>query len=103
MLFTYGDTIYNPAGFKIPPELLVHEYVHIGQQLDTSPELWWKMYVKDDQFRLGVEIPAHRAEAEWLHKNGRDWKHVADRLAGPLYGNLVAREYVVDLLGKFAY
>jgi hypothetical protein len=103
VIFTYGSTIYAPSGTVLPPELVIHEYVHIKQQMDCDPELWWGMYIDNLNFRLGVEIPAHKAEAEFLTRAGKDWSHVAARLASPLYGNMVTKDEAVGLLKDFAY
>lgn len=103
VLFTYGAIIYNPAGFKVPPELIEHEKVHIAQQADVDPAAWWRLYLTNANFRLGVEIPAHKAEAEWLRSNGRKWEHVARRLASPLYGSVISEDEAVELLRDYTY
>ena len=53
VVFTYGNTIYNPDNIKINKLLLEHEKVHIRQQ-GTNPEEWWKRYLIDKDFVLAV-------------------------------------------------
>jgi hypothetical protein len=89
VIFTYGDTIYNPAGTTLPPELIAHEMVHIEQQHGVDPEVWWGMYLGDQRFRLGMEIPAHKAELDYLRVLKRPFMHVPARLIGPLYAGVL--------------
>lgn len=89
VIFAYGDAIYNPSKMKIPPELLVHEAVHLRRQ-DGDPATWWARYIKEPRFRLEEEIPAHAAEYRDLCARGLERiTHIAERLASPLYGGLV--------------
>jgi hypothetical protein len=101
VLFCFGDTIYNPKGIKIPPQLMVHEGVHSGQQ-GNDPFEWWKRYIADATFRLDQELPAHRAEWQFLRDGWRssipvveanDTLHlIAWRLSSPLYGSMIGYE-----------
>ena len=59
IVFTYGDTIYNPYGGVIPPHLVVHEHTHTIQQGD-NPDGWWKKYLTDDKFRCSQEVEAYQ-------------------------------------------
>src|ERR1700687_5228004 len=61
VLFCWGHTIYNPSKIVIPDYLVCHEYVHCGQQ-GKEPVFWWQHYLRDPDFRLAQEIPAHQAE-----------------------------------------
>lgn len=106
VLFTYGDTVYNPSGIKIPPQLIAHERVHIAQQQQTLADLWWSQYLWSAEFRLDQEIPAHQAEYRYLLEHGvtnralrrRHLPRIAKRLSGPLYGHLIGREKAIRLL-----
>lgn len=96
IFFAYGNTIYNPSGKIIAPELLAHEMVHsIQTEARGGPECWWEMYLEDTDCRREWEIEAHRVEYEYvqLHSNRafrrRAAKLISARLAGPLYGNLM--------------
>lgn len=98
VIFTFGDTIYNPDGGDVSPELRAHEGVHFSRQTNeiAKIEAWWQRYLVDPEFRYNEEAPAHRAEYKAYCALHRDYNqrarflhHVADRLAGPLYGGLV--------------
>ncbi|HEX6992373.1 MAG TPA: hypothetical protein VF151_10825 [Gemmatimonadales bacterium] len=98
ILFAWGDKIYNPENAPVTRALQAHEYVHGTRQghADRNIEAWWKRYIADPQFRLEEEIPAHRAEYQFLRRSTRDrnrWNAylvtVAGKLASPLYGKLV--------------
>lgn len=96
ILYAYGDTIYNPMDFVIAPQLIAHEEQH-GQRQDLlGVEHWWDLYLKRESFRLQEETLAHRAEYQHMVSNapnrfGRRMalKHVAQRLAAPLYGRII--------------
>ena len=98
VFFTYGDTIYNPDGIDIPEDVIVHEKHHMKQQTtDTTPELWWGKYLRDEHFRIEQEakcygkqyafvcktMPDRNERSRFLHK-------LATSLSGPLYGYSVA-------------
>jgi len=94
-IFTYGDTIYNPSGGVLTPELLAHEAVHEGQQ-GADPQAWWDRYMVDDQFRLEQELEAHRVEYQAFCARVKDrnrravfLNQIATRLASPMYGRVV--------------
>jgi hypothetical protein len=94
VIFAWGDTIYNPTGVEIAPQLLAHEAVH-GQRQGSDTVGWWHQYIDSKSFRLAEEIPAHQAEYNWLlnHSLSRQarrsaLKVTARRLAAPLYGSM---------------
>ena len=111
ILFAWGGRIFNPAGVPVPPELMAHERVHGERQLQGATDgtaegehaigLWWGCYVKDPVFRFEEELLAHVAEFKMLCDCQRHaWRsernmrrtlvrHVARKLAAPLYGNLI--------------
>ena len=98
VIFCWGDTIYNPTGMKIAPQLRVHEAVHSTQQ-GNDPETWWNHYIADPAFRLEQEIPAHRAEYRCVLGSGLNdgpvlemLDRIAERLSSPLYGSLIDYE-----------
>lgn len=118
---------------KISRELHAHEEVHGERQLsidrsliktpfkrmlgahpgvDDCAKTWWAIYLKDPFFRLQEELPAHITEYQAFVKRhgpaGRTVQYlniVAQKLASPIYGNVVtpalARELIlgVALLG----
>lgn len=97
IIFTYGLVIYNPSAQPIGLELLAHEAVHTRQQ--KNPGAWWDRYLKDKQFRFDQELEAHCVEFEQRalmepgrHARRRYLAMTAERLAGPLYGNLMKKK-----------
>ena len=70
-VFVYGDTIYNPSGDKIPPDVVVHEEVHMRQQREyASPDMWYALYIHDKDFRLTQEVEAYAVQYQFLKRNG---------------------------------
>lgn len=94
-IFAWGNTIYNPHGVPIPPELIAHENVHMQRQAG-DPLSWWKKYITDPQFRLNEELMAHAAEYRYIVENSsRNQRRIAlkvtaQRLAARLYGSLIS-------------
>jgi len=95
VIFTYGDTIYNPHGVSISEWLLEHEKVHMKQQ-QAGVEDWWKRYLEDPAWRLEQELEAHQREfrvfCNKVHnreKRNKALVTMASRLASPMYGNLI--------------
>lgn len=96
-IFTYGDTIYNPAGVEIDPSFIAHEEVHGVQQskYPGGPEEWWKRYFVDSVFRLAQEVEAYGKQYRWIcqkYPGHKHWSmrlkylnHITDDLAGPTY------------------
>lgn len=93
VIFAWGpDTIHNPSGNTLPPELIAHERVHHRQQ-GEDVEGWWARYLADPEWRLEQEIEAHRAEWRAYQRQGKSatkrrkkLAEIAGRLASPLYG-----------------
>ena len=96
VVFTYGDTIYSPAGVELPKHLFVHEQTHSKQQLAMGVEVWWKKYIEDENFRLGQEIEAYANQYKQFCKDKKSIERqylfldlISKDLSSPLYGNLV--------------
>lgn len=98
VVFTYGGTIFVPGGETLSLALRAHEAAHSERQTTDVKQIesWWRKYIKDPEFRLAEEIPAHRAEYREYARLHRDrnmrsemLRKIAQRLASPLYGNLV--------------
>lgn len=100
-IFTYGDTIYNPAGINVTLDLRAHEEVHEVQQaamktmLSSGPKNWWKQYIKDPEFRFQQELEAYRAQYQFVKRTIKDRNQLnnyltalARELTGPMYGKL---------------
>lgn len=94
-LFAYGDTIYNPFGRDITPDIIVHEEVHMKQQGDY-PDVWCYKYLQDKDYRLECELEAYGAQYAFIkkHMSGKllAWglEKMAQALSGKEYGNLLS-------------
>lgn len=99
VIFAYNDAIYVPSGNDLPLELIAHEMVHLARQKEHigGAEGWWDDYLVSVNFRFMEELLAHRAEYQSLIARAMNRKarkmallHVAQKLAAPLYGNMVS-------------
>lgn len=100
-VFTYGDTIYNPKGGRITPDLMAHEQVHERQQAAIGVEVWWGRFLADPSFRLEQELEAYRTQFHSVpgRKNRRELlPHIVRSLAGPLYGNIISKAKAKELV-----
>jgi hypothetical protein len=103
-VFAYGDVVYSPSSWTLPPDLLAHEAVHSQQQRRAGgPEAWWRRYIDEPQFRLDQEVEAYRAQlaaASPLQRAERRrlLARIVRDLSGPLYGNLVSSDRARALL-----
>ena len=105
IIFSWGDRLYNPYEFDILPKLIAHERVH-GERQGSGNDIvdWWKQYIEDRAFRLEEEIPAHRAEYQYILKHGNRserrgaLKITSSRLTAPLYGRLITQSDAMAVL-----
>lgn len=94
IIFTYGDTIYNPSRINLTPELMAHEATHGCQQEEMGADDWWSVYLVSDHFRYEQELEAHTHEYMMYaathnrHMNRVMLKLVGQKLAAELYGKL---------------
>ncbi|CAB4223301.1 hypothetical protein UFOVP1670_16 [uncultured Caudovirales phage] len=112
IIYTWGTRVFNPMGVNVPGEIIAHESVHSGRQTNWTGrddegeiERWWHRYIDDAEFRLEEEIYAHKAEYQHLKDHTRDrnqrhryLQHVAQKLAAPLYGNIITPRRAAGLL-----
>jgi hypothetical protein len=91
-IFAFGDTIYNPFGAEITPDLEVHEEVHSKQQGD-NPFDWWYRYATSKDFRLSQELDAYAKQYRFVidtlgSSKLTDWllDKCAESLSSELYG-----------------
>ena len=102
VVFAYDGKIYSPHAATLPPALVAHETVHLERQralgpgpkavtVWSGPDLWWRLYCEDSEFRYHEELLAHVAEFKML-KNSKDRNlgarlllSTALRLTAPLY------------------
>lgn len=110
VIYAFGDTLYNPSGLPLPPAIIAHESVHGHRQLAmgprpdsttqySGPEVWWRRYLEDVQFRFDEEVYAHAAEALVQMPKDRNLRAflmctTINRLLAPFYeyGNSVTRQ-----------
>lgn len=94
-IYCYGDTIYNPHGKTITPDIEIHEQVHSKQQGD-NPKLWYYNYITSGDFRLAQEIEAYGEQYKFVkpHLNAklREWAkdNMAKALSSKSYGNIIS-------------
>lgn len=106
-VFAYGDTLYNPTGAKIPDHLLVHEQTHTKQQA-MSPDLWWRQYIADAQFRLQQEVEAYGNQYAYIseiasNRVRREFLHTFSKtLSSEMYGSIVSYAEADRLIRTYA-
>lgn len=107
IIYSWGDTIFNPSGVHIRPELIAHEEAHGARQRNADLKAWWELYIESPSFRLAEETPAHVAELRYLvdHAPSRQLrrgalKYVAQRFAALLYGPMITVSKARRILSK---
>lgn len=109
--WTYGETLYNPGGIAIRPDIIAHEEQHMRQQAAIGKDEWWKRYLAEPRFRLEQEAEAYGVQYRFYCKtvgdrnaHARFLHMVAGQLSGPLYQIAVsqqqARTMIEVLAGK---
>jgi hypothetical protein len=106
VIFTYGNTIYNPGRGNIDLALMAHEQTHSIQQGDKVKE-WWERYLKDKEFRLSQELQAYQVQYRYYCKAIKDRNQryrFLNRLAGDLsseiYGNIISRSEAIKQIAN---
>lgn len=98
-VFTFGDTIYNPAKLQISDHLMIHEETHGEQQKhdDTVAKIWWQRYLQDKEFLLNQEVEAYSNQYKFICNKVKDRNArfrnlhiICQDLAGPMYGNAIS-------------
>lgn len=109
IIFAWGNTIYNPNNVPLSEALCAHEYIHGSRQTSDENAIikWWRTYLEDPEFRINEEILGHKAElsvelTNILDRNQRNKivNLIAQRLSGPVYGNVITLKRARELLGK---
>jgi len=106
IVFTYGDTIYAPAGTDLSPDFLAHEETHVERQ--SNPAEWWARYLVDVQFRLDEELAAYRAQYKYAveHYSRANRRilltHMTKDLSGAMYGKIITRKEAIALITEGA-
>ena len=95
VIYTYGDTIYNPSGVDLPDHLIAHEETHSTQQ-GADPDAWWDRYLQDPYFCIEQETAAYARQYAYICATVRDRNQrnrilldLSRILAGPVYGNVI--------------
>lgn len=111
-VFAYGDTIYNPGAVNLPPDILAHEMVHIGQQKNSrkEAELWWGKYLRDPEFRVSQEVEAYGKQLWFICQDKKINKQIqfnvlkrfAEILSGPMYAECVSFYKALELIKEEA-
>ena len=108
-VYTYGDTIYNPSGRDIPPDVVHHEEVHEKQQEATGKDEWWGRYLEDPYFRISQEVEAYGAQYKFLCKTHKDRNqrnriliHFARVLSSPTYGETIGTQAAMEMIKEKA-
>jgi len=112
VIFTYGDTIYNPNNLDLPDDIIAHEMVHVAQQKanDKDAELWWGKFLRDPEFRLAQELEAYSKQYNFICKKKTQNKQIrfnvlkrySEILSGGLYGNCVSFNRAMQLIKEEA-
>ncbi len=103
-VFAYGDTLYNPSGYDIPEDLMVHEETHHRQQLAYGIEEWWALYLEKDTFRLSQEVEAYQNQYQFIKdKYSRQVRRkllqdMAKNLSSKLYGHIISKQDAQELI-----
>ena len=98
-IYTYGTSIYDPRGThkKISNSVIIHEMKHMEQQEQIGgPDLWWKKYIEDPEFRKQQEIEAYRAQYAHFCTTDRDRNNRA-RYLNILAGFAASPMYKINL------
>ncbi len=106
--FTYGGTLHVHPDFaaRVDDAFLAHERTHVAQQAALGPDVWWHLYLRDDDFRLSQEAEAYRAQYRAFCRQTasrfarfRLLMALARDLSGPAYGRLVSSAEALKIIG----
>lgn len=98
-VYTYGEKIYNPAGFHIPNHLMAHEAMHADRQIvyPGGPKAWWAKYFEDAAFRQAEELIAYQGQYQYYcmfdfdrNRRARFLVTIASDMASPMYNAGIA-------------
>ena len=107
VLISFGDTLFNPDGAGIRPDVMAHEEEHGRRQLayPGGEKAWWRMYIDDPQFRCEEEVAAFGAQHDFISNSGVSrqvrraaLRKLAQDLCRPMYGFGLSRDDAYDLI-----
>ena len=96
-IFAYDHVIY--ANSPLPDHLIIHESTHFKQQDKYGLKKWVKKYLKDDEFRLEMEIEAYKNQVYSIRdRNERNKLKISccRDLSSSLYGNLLTFDEAME-------
>lgn len=109
VIYTYGDTIYNPSGNELPDHLIEHEKTHMRQQ-NGDPDAWWSRYLMDEHFRIREEAEAYGRQYRYLCSRIKDRNRraiilndLSRHLASPVYGSVITHHGAMKLIRESAH
>lgn len=89
-IFAYNGKIYTNEKL-LPPDILMHELIHLKRQNKIGADKWVKRYLEDDQFRLNEEVIAYKAQLDFY--KDRNEKNLCRlkcvRALSENYGNII--------------
>ena len=103
IIFTYGDTIYNPDNGNIDKPLMEHEKIHLKQQ-GNEVDKWWIRYLADSDFRLSQELEAYQRQyrvAKEILSKGKLFnllRFISNDLSGEMYGNIISFQEAMEAI-----
>ena len=102
-IFVFKETIY--ANATPPPDVIIHEVAHMGQQKKVKPKKWIRRYLTEPQFRLDNELEAYKKQIKWLKVNVKDRNEIfgirdesARHLSSALYGGIISYNEAMEEL-----
>lgn len=106
LVITYDGVIhYKFDSEVIPPQVLVHELVHVKQQAGIEPMEYVERFINDMAFRRKNEVEAFRAEAKWVRdniKNDQLRRKLIDaiwrRISGPTYAGMITYQEAKEII-----
>ena len=96
IIFVYGNDIHCIN--DLSDHHIVHELVHVRQQTEIGPDIWWDRYFTDVEFRLEQETEAYQAQWKFLMENYSRpqrrflLKLLVKDLSGPMYGHMLSKD-----------
>lgn len=107
-IFAWGDSIFNPYGREITPDLEHHESIHMRQQ-GNMPEIWWYDYLRDEAFRFSQELEAYGEQYAYVKRAGikgklLEWglEKMAEALSSDMYGTMCTSNEAKCKIKNFA-
>lgn len=95
-VFAWDNVIYS--NYVPSNDLITHEITHHRQQKKYGLQNWLEYYIKDDKFRLKMEIEAYRNQLNDIKDRNQRAKlrmELSKHLSSPMYGNIISYEEAV--------